>query len=418
MEDIAPSLLQKIQNDFHKRYEKDSEVKALLDKLKSKTAKHTEAYTYAGKVGSILSDAYANNLSSAVLPEGKMWYNIGKRVIAPTLEENYKYISDYVSEVQAELNQAAGIGIKPIVPPENKDRAKGIIDRLSSEDDFDKVAWILKEPVKTIARSIVDDSIKANVEFHGKAGMQPKIIRKSSGKCCKWCNEVAGVYRYPDVPDDIYRRHKNCDCVVEYNPGNGKRQNVHTKQWRTQEESDKIERRKRVSLDTDKNARKTEYRRYVGDNGLTYDESRALTDYVSSESYIINDKLRRGAEVTHDEKQFCTNLDSALKKLPTYSGNLSRSLYFYSQDDIRAFVGSLQEQKIITFAEYLSTTKGTELYNPEGQVQMYIQNSTKGHDLGVFNQNELEVLYERKTKFKVQDVKEFEGIWYVLLEEG
>lgn len=249
MEDVAPILLQKIQADFQKQYENDNEVKALLGKLKEGTARHTEAYAYAGKVGGILADSYAGNLSGEVLPEGKMWYNIGNRVITPTLEENYKYISDYVSEVQAQLNQAAGIGIKPIVPPENKDRAKGIIDRLSSEDDFDKVAWILKEPIKTIARSIVDDSIKANAQFHGKSGLTPKIIRKSSGKCCKWCNEVAGVYYYPDVPDDVYRRHENCDCVVEYDPGNGKRQNVHTKQWQSADERERIEARKLIGID-------------------------------------------------------------------------------------------------------------------------------------------------------------------------
>lgn len=248
MEDIVPGLLEKLQNDFYKKYQKDTEIRELVEKLEEGLARHAEAYAYAGKVGSILADTYADNLSSDVLPEGKMWYNIGNRVIAPTLEENYRYISDYVSEVQAQLNQAAGIGIKPIVPPENKDRAKGIIDRLSSEDDFDKVAWILKEPIKTTARSIVDDSIKANAEFHGKAGMQPKIIRKSSGKCCKWCNEVAGVYSYLDVPNDIYRRHENCDCIVEYDPGNGKRQNVHTKQWRDVGENDKIEERKQIGL--------------------------------------------------------------------------------------------------------------------------------------------------------------------------
>lgn len=229
MEDIAPGLLEKIQKTFRENYENDEEIKELLEKLREHIAKHPEAYTYAGKAGSILADAYSKNLSSSVLPEGKMWYNIGDRVISPTLSELYDHISDYAAQVQVQLNSAAGIGIKPIIPPENKDRAKGIIDRLSGEDDFDKASWILQEPINTIARSIVDDSIQANAEFHGKSGMQPKIIRKSSGKCCEWCNKVAGIYNYPDVPKDVYRRHQNCDCTVEYDPGNGRKRNVHTK---------------------------------------------------------------------------------------------------------------------------------------------------------------------------------------------
>lgn len=232
MEDIAPGLLEKIQKNFREMYESDEEIKELLEKLQGHMAKHPEAYTYAGKVGNILADAYSKNLSSSVLPEGKMWYNIGDRIIPTTLEEIYHHISKYVSEVQAQLNQMAGIGIKPIVPPENKDRVKGIIDRLSSENDFDKIAWILQEPIKTIARSIVDDSIEANAEFHGKAGMQPKIIRKSSGKCCEWCKRLENTYFYPNVPKEVYSRHENCNCTVEYDPGNGKRKNVHTKQER------------------------------------------------------------------------------------------------------------------------------------------------------------------------------------------
>ena len=236
MEDIAPGLLEKIQKEFRENYESDEEIKKLLQELREHLAKHPEAYDYAGKVGSILADAFSKNLSSAVLPDGKMWYNIGNRIIPPALKEIYQYISDYVSEVQAQLNTAAGIGIKPVIAPMNKDRAKGIVDRLSGEEDFDKAAWILAEPIKTIARSIVDDSIQANAEFHGKAGMKPKIIRKSSGKCCEWCNRIAGTYHYPDVPKDVYRRHERCKCTVEYDPGNGKRQNVHTKQWKSEEE--------------------------------------------------------------------------------------------------------------------------------------------------------------------------------------
>lgn len=254
MEDIVPELLKKIQSDFQKQFEKDSAIAELVKKLETGKATHIEAYTYAGRIGTILTEAYRKNLSGNALPEGKMWYNIAERVITPTMKKNYEFISKYVSDVQTQLNKAAGIGIEAIKPAQNTDRIAGIINRLASEEDFDKISWILKEPIKTAAKSVVDDSIKANAEFHGKAGMQPKIIRKTSGKCCEWCNKIAGVYYYPDVPKDVYRRHENCDCVVEYDPGNGKIQNVHSKQWRTQEERDKIEKRKIAGLEAEDDA--------------------------------------------------------------------------------------------------------------------------------------------------------------------
>ena len=91
----------------------------------------------------------------------------------------------------------------------------------------------------------MDDTVQKNADFHAKAGLRPKIIRRSSGHCCEWCNQVAGTYVYPDVPKDVFRRHDNCDCIVEYYPGDGKKQNVWTKEWKYEKESDKIKRKEK-----------------------------------------------------------------------------------------------------------------------------------------------------------------------------
>lgn len=94
-----------------------------------------------------------------------------------------------------------------------------------------KNKWVLGESVINFSQTIVDDTIKTNAEFHYKAGLSPKIIRTSDGNCCDWCDSVVGVYKYPDVPKDVYRRHKHCQCEVNYYPGDGKYQNAHTKKW-------------------------------------------------------------------------------------------------------------------------------------------------------------------------------------------
>lgn len=33
----------------------------------------------------------------------------------------------------------------------------------------------------------------------------------------------SGKTTYPDVAKDVYRRHENCRCTVEYDPGGAKR---------------------------------------------------------------------------------------------------------------------------------------------------------------------------------------------------
>lgn len=263
MDDIAPELLAKIEQDFQKKFKTDKLLAELSAKLEAGTATHTEAYQYAGRVGTILTDAYRANLSTDSLPDGKLWYNIANRVITPTMRNNYSIISKYVTDVQTNLNRAAGIGIKAVEPELNADRISGLVNKVSNTDNYKDVEWVLDAPVNTFCQSIVDDSIRVNVDFHAKAGLQPKIIRKSSGHCCEWCSAIAGIYIYPDVPKDVYRRHSNCNCTVEYDPGNGKHQNVHTKQWQMQNESDIMN-----------SAGKTRYHRNYAkaDNFLVYED--------------------------------------------------------------------------------------------------------------------------------------------------
>lgn len=103
--------------------------------------------------------------------------------------------------------------------------------QVAAADHYDDVAWVLNEPVKTFSRGVVDESIRRNVEFHGAAGLHPRVVRTAEAGCCAWCAKLAGTYDYPDVPKDVYRRHENCRCRVTYDPGDGRRQDIWSKEW-------------------------------------------------------------------------------------------------------------------------------------------------------------------------------------------
>ncbi|MDD3185921.1 MAG: hypothetical protein PHT76_11550 [Anaerostipes sp.] len=246
MEDIALLLLKNIKKDFNHEVKGNSKISKVLKRIRDGTATYKDANDYSIEIGKALAGAYKKNISSSTLPDGRMYYNIANRVVGNTLKNNYDLISRQALKVQAALNKKAKIGLKAIRTDMNQDKAKGIINRLSSEKNYDDIAWILDEPIVNFSQSVVDDSIRANSEFQGRSGMSPKIIRKPEGKCCKWCAEVAGVYTYPDVPDNVYRRHQNCRCTVEYDPGSGKVQNVHTRTFRNRDEDDIIQKRKMI----------------------------------------------------------------------------------------------------------------------------------------------------------------------------
>lgn len=226
MHDVAPELLELIQRDFEENYNKSKLIASLYQKVRDGTATYLEANDYAIEVGEILANAYQRILSSSVLPDGHMYYNIANRILTPTLTNNYNLITEVTSDIQTSLNQKAGIGIKALVPKLNEDRIKGLIEKIVSVENFDDAKWVLDEPVKNHAQSIVADSIKENAEFQFEAGMTPKIVRKSTNHCCEWCQRLADVYEYPKVPQDVYKRHDHCRCIVDYVAADG-RKNVH-----------------------------------------------------------------------------------------------------------------------------------------------------------------------------------------------
>lgn len=235
MEDIAPKLLKKIQDDFKNKFDNSKIIRELYRKVEQGNVTYKEANEFAIEVGELLSGSFKKNLSSSVLPDGRMYYNIADRIIRDTLGNNYELVADISAKIQEILNKKAGIGIKAIKPKINEDKVRGIVDIVSGKEKYDDIAYMLGEPVINFSQSVVNDAVRENADFQYKAGLSPKIIRTSTGKCCEWCDKLAGIYDYEAVSDtgnNVFRRHKYCRCLVEYAPGDGKRQNVHTKQWR------------------------------------------------------------------------------------------------------------------------------------------------------------------------------------------
>jgi hypothetical protein len=91
-------------------------------------------------------------------------------------------------------------------------------------------------------QSTVDEAVRANADFQWKAGLEPKVTRLAKYDCCKWCQSLEGTYRYEDVSDsgnDVWRRHKNCKCLIVYAPRKGKAVDVRTRKPVDDEETQK-----------------------------------------------------------------------------------------------------------------------------------------------------------------------------------
>src|SRR5574344_416809 len=244
---IYLELLEKIKNEFNLSFNDNKKIDKLNQLLLNKKATYKEANELALEVGEILKNVFGENITENILEDGILTEEIANILIRPNMMRNYDIVSTYSTDVQLLLNRQSGIGLKAMKPPVNKDRIDGIVKKIA-EKEFNDTKWLLEEPIINFTQSVVDDTIKHNTELHYKSGLRPKIKRKEFGKCCDWCRQVVGEYDYPDVPDDVYKRHRYCRCTVEYVKGS-KVQNVHTKRFLTENEVKEREKRKSVSSD-------------------------------------------------------------------------------------------------------------------------------------------------------------------------
>jgi hypothetical protein len=226
MIDIAPELLEKLRKSFSEKFNNNKKISKILSTIREGNPTYSEVNELSIVVGDILAEVFQENLSSDILPDGKMYYNIAKRTIEPMMINNYDIVIDNATIVQEILNKQAGMRIKAQIPPLNQSRIDGIINRLDEEELFDDIKWILDEPIKNFTQAVVDDVIEKNTEFHEGLGLVPSVTRIVQNDCCDWCKEVAGTYYSPDIPDDVYRRHRFCRCTVEYDPGDGKKKRI------------------------------------------------------------------------------------------------------------------------------------------------------------------------------------------------
>lgn len=215
--DIVPELIENINNAFRKNCIRDVEMRKLSEKAADGAATYSDAYKYAESIGTARANAFKSEVSSDVLPDGRMYYNIASRVMEDSLTTDHEMVANFAQQVQETINKNAGISLKAQKADLDEDRIDGFVQRLSREEDYDKASWLLNEPIKTHARSVVDDTVKKNAAFQHKAGIKVQVKRDAASDCCKWCDSLVGDYTYPGVPREVFARHDNCRCSLDYN---------------------------------------------------------------------------------------------------------------------------------------------------------------------------------------------------------
>lgn len=148
---------------------------------------------------------------------------------------------------------------------------------------------------------------------------------------------------------------------------------------------------------------------------LKYNEQQAINQFISSESYKINDKLRNNFELSNKDKNLINNLDTVLKKCKNYEGNVVRVLNIRDEQLLQEFLERNEIERIEEWKEYLSFSNKSG-YNEEANIKIYVQ-STKGKDIRKYNKEESEILYNRNSKFITKNKTKIDNTYYILWEE-
>ena len=231
MTDISPELLEKINQTIDEELTSNKILKDLLRKIRDGTATYEDADRFAVEIGEILSKAFGKHITTSILPDGRMYWNIGKAVIEPTMLRGNEILAEYCKRVQSLMNQAEGIGFEPVVPGVNQSRIDGILNRLDHAESYDDVHFLLDDSayMQNFLESAVNDFVVQNADLMYNSGFNPKIIRIYHGgkDHCDYCANLAGTYDYP-CSREIYVRHRDCHCTVMYKVGEFS-QDAHTK---------------------------------------------------------------------------------------------------------------------------------------------------------------------------------------------
>ena len=293
----------------------DPQLRAVRKKVKKGTADFNDTAQYS----EALSKLIGKNLSANILDIPP---DVREELSTELLEYGYTDINELLNDVQISLDEKNGINIRPQRADFPTERVEQFVHSLIDPTvDDSTIKRRAKAGSETITKSFHDDYMKKNAAFRSDAGLKCYIVRTAAYKCCEWCSNIAGRYPYnvDEMPEDVFRRHDNCDCRTILENGR-ERQDVWSKRtWEVPETGPGAE---SPAVFTEKQAKAIEQRnlqqfRGVKINNPSIDNSEKngiIETEVKQEMNLVIDKFTPCLEDTETGELVPTVYEKATKK--------------------------------------------------------------------------------------------------------
>lgn len=231
--DPVMELRDAIAAAFSENLQKDAFIQDFLEKAKQKSRDLTleDVQKFSERLGEATSKALLDTVGADVLTDERLKREVTSRLVRPMLEQNFDNIQAEANRVQKIIDESDGIGLNGVNAAFPEDRAAGLVGKVNESESVEAAQSYFGEPVVNFHMHGYDSWVETNAKFRADAGMTSRIIRRGHFGMCPWCASLTGTFEYygDNMPNDIFRRHKNCKCVVLFTSERGKFRDVHSK---------------------------------------------------------------------------------------------------------------------------------------------------------------------------------------------
>ena len=231
------------------------------------------------------------------------------------------------STLQKKYDEKNGLQIAPQKADFPTERVQKIINSLTDKTvPPETIQRRARNAIENVAKSFHDDYVRKNAEFRSKAGIKCYIVRETNEKCCKWCSSLAGRYLYVDAPDDIFRRHDNCTCMVTFENGRERQDVWSKKKWQVSTALEVPYQPFYAEKNQAENLQKNQLAKYIG-----LDKS-AESGIIEKRPYEIAKSREKRLEIIKrgiKEKRPVFSYDTDKNKFPSYSQKVPKKEGFY-----------------------------------------------------------------------------------------
>lgn len=165
MAGLGAELSQQIIDAFTKKYDRatlyGSPISDVLKKIKTGKATFRDADSYAVEVGSMMADSMKEVLNLETLPDKKLYYDLARQVIDPSLQKSYGLVSNTAMAIQDDINHTIGVGFKAIAPEFNTYKSNEVIQAAVKATTQQSLDSVLTNRVINFAQSVADETKKA-----------------------------------------------------------------------------------------------------------------------------------------------------------------------------------------------------------------------------------------------------------------